>query len=292
MNNPLATALLFSTLAGLSTILGSVVTVFLFKPGPRFMSLTMGFSAGVMILISFGELLQESVAQAGFVPAYLAFFAGMGMMFLIDVLIPHIHMGETHDAAGVVVEDRAPEPENRDEGGEQHGWRHRLRHRLRHGAGYRRMTQGKLLRTGLLVALGIGIHNLPEGITTFVGTMHDTSLGLLIAVAIALHNIPEGISVSAPVFAATGKRGKALAWSALSGLAEPVGALLAAAFLLPFLNPMVMGIVLAAVAGIMVFISLDELIPVACSYCQEHLSILGVISGMVVMTISLGLLRA
>ena len=165
-------------------------------------------------------------------------------------------------------------------------------HRHRHGAGWGgEVHRGRLLKTGLLVALGIGVHNFPEGITTFASTVHDPALGIAIAIAIALHNIPEGIAVSTPVYAATGSRGKALLWSALSGLAEPVGAVLAAMFLLPFLNATVLGLALAAVAGIMVFISLDELIPVACSFCEEHLSIMGVIAGMVVMALSLGLLR-
>jgi ZIP family zinc transporter len=267
-----------TTLAGLSTMIGSFLTVFFCKPGPRSMSLLLGFSAGVMILISFGELLQEGIRITGFAPAYLAFFAGMGLMFLIDIFIPHIHMGDPHDAVGEPRDCPLPEAPDR------HGFRHG-----RKGRGP--MSEGRLLKTGLLVALGIGVHNFPEGITTFAGTLHDPRLGIAIAVAIALHNIPEGIAVSAPVFAATGSRSKALLWSALSGLAEPVGAVLTALFLMPFLNATVLGLVLAGTAGVMIFIALDELIPVACSFCEEHLSILGVIAGMVVMAASLGLLR-
>ncbi len=280
MNGVLGLALLLPTLAGLSTVLGSLLTVLLRKPGPRLMSLMMGFSAGVMILVSFGELLQEGIKDTGFAPAYLAFFGGMGVMFLIDALIPHIHMGERHDAEAEARACPIPDPG-------EHG-RHRYRHGAGHGGG---VNPGRLLKTGLLVALGIGVHNFPEGITTFASTMHDPTLGIVIAIAIALHNIPEGIAVSAPVYAATGSRRKALLWSALSGLAEPVGAVLAAVVLLPFLNVTVLGLVLAAVAGIMVFISLDELIPAACSYCEEHLSILGVTAGMVVMSFTLWMLR-
>jgi ZIP family zinc transporter len=280
MNPVIGLALLLPTLAGLSTVLGSLLTVFLCKPGPRFMSFMMGFSAGVMILVSFGELLQHGIEEIGFVPAYLAFFCGMAVMFLIDVLIPHIHMGERHDAGAELQIDLMPDPLDHS------------RHRHRHGAGWdSEMHRGRLLKAGLLVALGIGVHNFPEGITTFAGTLHDPSLGIAIAIAIALHNIPEGIAVSTPVYAATGSRSKALWSSAASGLAEPVGALLAAVVLLPFLNVTVLGLALAAVAGIMVFISLDELIPVACSFCEEHLSIMGVIAGMMVMVLSLGLLR-
>jgi ZIP family zinc transporter len=280
MNTPVGFALLLPTLVGLSTVLGSLLIIFVCRPGPRLMSLMLGFSAGVMILVSFGELLQQGIEETGFALAYLAFFGGMAAMFLIDVLIPHIHMGERHDAGGEARACRLPEPE----GHGRHGRRHR-------GAGHGEMHRGRLLQTGLLVALGIGVHNFPKGITSFVGAMQAPALGIAIAIAIALHNIPEGIAVSAPVYAATGSRGKALLWSALSGAAEPVGAALAAAVLLPFVNATVLGLVLAAVAGIIVFISLDELIPVACSFCEEHLSILGVIAGMVVMAFSLWVLR-
>jgi len=280
MNAAIGLALLLPTLAGLCTVLGSLLTVFLCKPGPRFMSFMMGFSAGVMILVSFGELLQHGIEEIGFAPAYLAFFGGMAVMFLIDILIPHIHMGERHDAGAELRIDLTPDPADHS------------RHQRRHEAGWdSEMHRGRLLKTGLLVALGIGVHNFPEGITTFAGTMHDPALGIAIAIAIALHNIPEGIAVSTPVYAATGSRVKALWSSAASGLAEPVGAVLAAVVLLPFLSAAVLGLALAAVAGIMVFISLDELIPVACSFCEEHLSIMGVIAGMVVMVLSLGLLR-
>jgi len=148
-----------------------------------------------------------------------------------------------------------------------------------------------LLKTGLFVALGIGIHNFPEGMAAFAGALEDPALGIAIAVAIAIHNIPEGLAVSAPVYAATGSRGKAFLWSFLSGVAEPIGAGLAALVLMPFLSEMVLGFVLASVAGIMVFISLDELVPVARSFGEEHLSIVGIVAGMMVMALSLWMLQ-
>jgi ZIP family zinc transporter len=253
MNTPIGFALLLSALAGLSTTLGSLLGIFVRKPGPRFMALTLGFSGGVMILVSFVELLQGGIEAVGFAPAHLAFFGGMVVMFLIDALIPHHYMAEHHRT-----------------GEESHN--------------------SQLLKTGLFVALGIGIHNFPEGMASFAGALEDPSLGIAIAVAIAIHNIPEGLAVSAPVYAATGSRGKAFLWSFLSGVAEPIGAGLAAAVLLPFLNETLLGFVLAAVAGIMVFISLDELVPVARSFGEEHLSIVGVVVGMVVMALSLWML--
>ena len=253
MAGNIAVALALTALAGLSTTIGGLLGIFVKKPGPRFMALTMGFAGGVMILVSFVELLQGGVETVGFGPAHLAFFAGMLGMFLIDFLIPHEYMAEHHHAGG--------------------------------------NGQGALMKTGLLVALGIGIHNFPEGMATFTGALQDVSLGVAIAGAIALHNIPEGLAVSAPVYAATGSRRKAFLWSFLSGLAEPAGAAVAALVLMPFLNDAVLGLMLAAVAGIMVFISLDELLPVARSFGQEHLSIVGVGLGMAVMAASLWMLK-
>jgi len=217
------------------------------------MTLTLGFSAGVMLHVSFVELLQGGIESAGFMPAHVAFFVGMAVMFAIDVLIPHDYLGQ-----------------------EEHA-----------GVG---MRSSNLLKTGLFVALGIGIHNFPEGMAAFAGALDNPSLGIAIAVAIAIHNIPEGLAVAAPIYAATGNRRRAFAYSFLSGLAEPVGAGLAALILMPWLTQALLGYVLAGVGGIMVFISLDELVPVARSFGHEHLAITGVIIGMLVMSVSLWML--
>lgn len=217
------------------------------------MTLTLGFAAGVMVMVSFVELLPGGIEAIGFGLAHLAFFGGMLSMFLIDALIPHTYIAERH-----------------------HGGRRR-----------RRGRRQRLLKTGLFVALGLAIHNFPEGMATFAGTLKDVQLGMAIAVAIALHNIPEGLAVSAPVYAATGSRGQAFLWSLLAGLAEPVGAALAALFLFPFLTDALLGWLLSAVAGIMIFISLDELLPAAHAFGEEHLAITGVILGMMVMAASL-----
>ena len=246
--------LLLSVLAGAATMVGSLIGMVVKKPGPRFLVLSLGFSAGVMIYVSFVELLQSGISSIGFLPAQLFFFLGMAVTFLFDAMIPHDYMAE-HNLT--------------DKG-----------HRKRN-----------LARTGLFVALGIGIHNFPEGLAVFAATLHDVKVGIAIAVAIALHNIPEGIAVSVPVFTATGSRSKAFWWSFFSGMAEPAGALVAAVFLLPFLNAAVVGMLLSVVAGIMVFISIDELVPVSRSYGEEHLSILGFIVGMVIMAASLWMVR-
>ena len=247
-------ALLLTAGAGLATTLGAVLGLAVREPGRRFMGFSLGFSAGVMVLVSFVELLANAIEEIGFLQAHIAFFAGMAGILLIDFMVPHEYLGEKHFSEG--------QPER------------------------------GLMRTGLLVAFGIGIHNFPEGMATFAGGLQDLRVGFAIAVAVAIHNIPEGLAVSAPIYAATGSRRKAFIWSFLSGVSEPVGAGLAALVLLPFLTATVLGGVLAAVAGIMVAISLDELMPAAKTYGSEHTPIVGAVIGMIVMALSLWMLSA
>ena len=276
MGGSIGFALLLSLLAGLSTGLGSLLAIFVKKPGPRFITLALGFSCGVMVLVSFQELLHEGINAVGFAPAYVAFFGGMILMLLIDALIPHEFMAEHRDdqALGVLP-------------GECPRGRRRRRGRQR---GYA-VCDNRLYRLGLCTAIGVIIHNVPEGMASFAGALQDTGVGIAIAAAIALHNIPEGLAVSAPVYASTGSRKQALLWGLLCGLAEPAGAALAALILFPFLSPTVLGYLLAAVAGIMVFIALDELLPAAHEYNLGHMGVIGVMGGMAVMALSLWLLN-
>jgi ZIP family zinc transporter len=253
MDYQVGTAFLLTAAAGLSTTIGSGLALLVRQPGAKLMGFALGFSAGVMVLISFVELLPGSIQSIGFLPAHAGLLAGMAGFLVIDMLIPHDYVGE---------HDHHETPEKR-----------------------------RLMRVGMLLMLGIGIHNVPEGMVTFVGALQDAHLGLAIAIAIAIHNIPEGLAVAAPVYAATGSRRKAFLWSFLSGVSEPVGAALAALILLPFLSASVLGWVLAVVAGIMIAISLDELIPVARSFKTEHSPILGVMTGMGVMALSLWILK-
>ncbi len=262
--NAILLALGITALAGLSTGVGGLINFFVKKPTPKFMGFTLGFSAGVMILISFVELLDESIEDLseaygeglGFPLALLAFFGGMTGIFLLDILVPHDYIGDhdDHDTVGGREEDEG------------------------------------LLRVGILTAVGIAIHNFPEGLATFFATLHDVRLGVSIAVAIAIHNIPEGIAVAAPVYAATGSRVKGFLYSLYAGLAEPAGALIAAVILLPFLSEALLGWVLGAVGGFMVAISLDEIMPAAKTYGSKHTPIVGTIFGMIVMALSLVLL--
>ncbi len=244
-------ALMLTALAGLATTIGSIIALFYREPSPKYMAFIMGFSAGVMIYISFVELLQTGIKSVGFIYANLAFFSGMAVLFLIDISLPHIYMLEECDTDN--------------------------------------SSQSRLKKVSVFMVLGIAIHNFPEGMATFVGAIKDINIGISLATAIAIHNIPEGIAVSAPIFASTRNARKAFLWSFLSGISEPVGALIAGLILLPFINDFILGLMLSAVGGMMIFISFDELLPVSQSYGKEHISIIGVIVGMVVMSLSLAL---
>jgi ZIP family zinc transporter len=270
----LSFAMLLTTLAGLSTGIGSAIAFFIRKPKYSYLSFLLGFSAGVMIYISFVELLKTSVEDVGFMSANLGFFAGIGFIALLDILIPHEYeeerSGTPRFAAvrrvfGRLLKQNETSPENDAAPG--------------------------LMRIGVLTALGIAIHNFPEGMVTFSSVATgDAALGIKVAVAIAIHNVPEGIAVSAPILYATGNRRQAFLWSFSSGLAEPAGAIIGYAILHPFLTPSLLSIMLAVVAGIMVYISLVELLPVAHRYGKQQLVVGGIVVGMLVMAGSLFML--
>lgn len=251
--------------AGLSTGIGSLIAFFARSTNKKFLSIALGFSAGVMIYVSMIEIFNK--ARSSLVAALgpkmgswitvIAFFSGMLLIAIIDKLIPSYQ--NPHELRGV---ERMDEDEEK-------------------------AKKLKLLRTGVFVAIAIAIHNFPEGFATFIAALHDPEVAIPVAVAIAIHNIPEGISVSVPIYHATNSRKKAFIYSFLSGLAEPAGALIGYLILRNFINDFVFGIVFASIAGIMVFISLDELLPSAREYGEHHLSIYGLVSGMAVMALSL-----
>jgi len=261
-------AFLLTAIAGLSTGIGSLIALVTKKTNTKFLAYTLGLSAGVMIYISLVELMSEAQEilmgvygdKPGAFMAVIAFFVGMLLIAIIDKLVPE----EENPHACRTVECIGPncpiQPQK---------------------------DPKELLRTGIFTAAAVGIHNFPEGIATFVTAIQSPALALPIVVAIAIHNIPEGIAVSVPVYYATGDRKKAFLYSFSSGLAEPVGALLGYLVLLPFMSDTLYGILYAAVAGIMVYISVDELLPSAREYGEHHLSIYGLITGMAVMAVSL-----
>lgn len=258
-------ALGLTVFAGISTGIGGLFAFLSHRTNTKLLSVVLGFSAGIMIYVSFVEILMEAknhlVIDYGPVSGawitVVSFFGGMFLIAIIDKLIPSLD--NPHESHKLEEMEQC-----------------RIENRNR-----------KLLRTGLLTAIAIGIHNFPEGLATFTAAVKEPALGVAIAIAIAIHNIPEGIAVAVPVYCATGNRKRALGMSLLSGLSEPVGAVIGYLILLPFYTNAVFGIVFAAVAGIMVFISLDELLPAAREYGEHHLSIYGLIAGMIVMSVSL-----
>lgn len=250
--------------AGLSTGVGSIIGLLSKKFNPRFLSISLGFSAGVMIYVSLIEIFPKAKISMvsyfgeknGYYMTVLAFFIGIAVIALIDRLIPSYE--NPHELKGV-----------------------------KEGEEDKNLENHKLMRMGVFSALAIAIHNFPEGFATFVGALNDPILGVSIAVAIAIHNIPEGLAVSVPIFYATKNRKRAFILSFLSGLSEPVGAVVGYFIMKSFMGDAAFGFVFAAVAGIMVYISLDELLPTAEEYGEHHIAISGVIAGMIVMAASL-----
>lgn len=250
-------------LAGLSTGIGSLMALFSRKFNPKFLAGSLGFSAGVMIYVSLVEIFTKAKisltalygAKPGYIFTVVAFFTGIAIIALIDKLVPSYE--NPHELKNLA--------------------------HPRAGGDYDR----KLMRMGLFSALAIGIHNFPEGLATFIGALQNPALGVSIATAIAIHNIPEGIAVSVPIYFATKSRQRAFYYSFASGLAEPLGALLGYFLLRAFFTEAAFGVVFALVAGIMVYISLDELLPTAEEYGEHHIAIGGLVAGMLVMASSL-----
>lgn len=261
------TAFLLTLFAGLATGAGSAIALVANKTDARLLASALGFSAGVMIYVSFLEMLPQSGALLG--AAFgsktaewlmaASFFGGILIAGLIDMLVPEVE--NPHELRGVECMTAAGGPAER-----------------------------QLMRMGVFTAAAIAVHNFPEGLAVFVSGLQDLRLGLPIAAAVAIHNVPEGIAVAVPVYYATGSRRKAFFYSFLSGLSEPLGAVLGFFALRPFMGPVVFGALLAAVAGIMVFISLDELLPGAHRAGAHHAAVAGLVAGMAVMALSLLLL--
>lgn len=252
--------------AGLSTGIGSLLALVTRKTNHQFLAGALGFSAGVMIYVSFVEIFAQArviIARSlgekdGFIYATVAFFVGILIIGIIDKLVPSFENPHEPKDVEDLSEEKSADIKRR-----------------------------KLLRMGLFSALAIGIHNFPEGMATFIATLDNPALGISIAIAIAIHNIPEGVAVSVPIYFATGSRKKAFIYSFISGLAEPVGAIIGYLILKPFLTDVIFGSIFAAIAGIMVFISLDQLMPTAEKYGEHHVAVYGLVAGMAVMAVSL-----
>lgn len=280
---------LLTLFAGLSTGIGSLIAFVARKTNKRFLSLSLGFSAGVMIYVSmieiFGKarssLMEELGEKGGSWATVAAFFGGIFLIAVIDKVIPSEE--NPHEAKSVVADCKHTKGEKcrTCAAGEN------CEAREKYGDEEEVPQKSKLMRMGVFTALAIAVHNFPEGLATFVSALQDPGIAIPIVAAIAIHNIPEGIAVSVPIYQATGSRKRAFFYSFISGLAEPVGALIGWLILMPVMNDVVFGVIFAAVAGIMVFISVDELLPAAREYGEHHISIYGLIGGMMVMAVSL-----
>lgn len=263
-------ALLLTFLAGISTSIGAVLAFFSKAKNYKILSLGLGFSAGVMIYVSFAEILVKS--KAAFFQIHhneitaellmlLCFFAGIGLSAFIDAAIPqdvNPHEPKSNSEFNVL---------------KPHAHASHAEHILK--------------RTGIFTALAIGIHNFPEGFATFTASLENTTLGLSIALAIAIHNIPEGMSISLPIYYSTQSKKKAFWYATLSGLAEPIGAVIGFFILFPLMQESTLAITFGIVAGIMIYISFDELLPASRIYGNAHTTILGITLGMAIMALSL-----
>ena len=264
MDNNILFAFGLTLFAGLSTGIGSLIGFLSKEFNPRFLTVSLGFSAGVMIYVSLVEIFakaKDSLSislgdRMGYVVTVIGFFIGIAVIALIDKLIPSYENPHEVNVAQKIEESTNAE-------------------------------KNKLMRMGVFSALAIAIHNFPEGLATFMSGLSDPTLGISIAVAVAIHNIPEGLAVSAPIFYATKSRKKAFILSFLSGLSEPIGAMIGYFVLRKIFSDITFGVIFASVAGIMVYISLDELLPTAEEYGEHHFAIGGLILGMFIMALSL-----
>ncbi|EAJ1453996.1 zinc transporter ZupT [Campylobacter jejuni] len=279
-------AMILTLFAGFSTAIGSIIAFFSRKDDLRVLSLGLGFSAGVMIYISFMEILPTALkdfknhydSHWAELLGLACFFGGILISLLIDKLIPedvnpHEPKKDLSELKICPLPQKGQNPPKFHPGEKLH-----------------QINTKALKRTGIFTALAIAIHNFPEGFATFISSLDNLTLGIAIAIAVAIHNIPEGLAVSLPIYHATGDKKKAFIYSALSGFAEPLGAFVGALILLPFIGDLTLAISFAVIAGIMVFISLDELLPAAKTYDKAHDSLYGLITGMAIMALSLNLL--
>lgn len=265
----IVTAVSLTVLAGLATGIGGLIVLKTKLNNTKFLSLSLGFSAGIMIYLSFMDLFPSALAslqksfgdKKGLLITTLGFFAGFFINALIDAIIPE-----------------------KDNPHEYYEYSKKEKEELAH------LGDNKLYQTGIQSAIAIAVHNFPEGLATFVAAMHDPKLGATLALAIAIHNIPEGMTVSIPIYYSTGNKSKAITYAFLSGLVEPVGGIVAYIFLKSFMSDTIFGIIFAVVSGIMVFISIDKLLPTAERYGGHHTSIYGLCTGMLVMASSIILL--
>ncbi|MCD7097234.1 zinc transporter ZupT [Stenotrophomonas sp. MMGLT7] len=259
-NHGVLIALGVSLAAGLATALGSLMVLFSKRPDPRLLAFGLAFAGGAMVYVSLSEILNKAIAsfaldygdRLGFTFGTLAFLGGVLLIVAIDHFIPNPH--ESLDPGDPL---------------------------------FHKGSQGYLRRVGLLTAVAVTAHNFPEGLATFFATLESPSVGMPLAFAIAIHNIPEGIAIAVPVYFATHNKLYAFGASLLSGLAEPIGAVIGYVALAGVLSNAVFGLVFGLIAGVMVFLALDELLPAAKRYARGHETVYGLVTGMATLALSL-----
>lgn len=261
----ISTPLILTILAGASTFIGAILGILTKKPSARLLGFSLGFAAGIMLLISLMEMLPAALATPSVNPilCYAMFIIGLLGYFAIDRLLPHYHPQDIPCKTGDIECMKQVQSSH----------------------------QEKLKRTAILLTLGISLHNFPEGIATFVTATANIELGFGIAIAVAIHNIPEGLAVAAPIYLATGSKWQALFWASISGCSEILGGLLTYFVLGDLVSETLMAGIMAAVSGIMVALSVDELIPLAKEVDPERNPSIGILCGMTVMGFSLILLQ-
>lgn len=235
-------AVLLSLIAGTATGVGGILVVLLGRISDRFIAGSMGFASGVMLLVSFLNLFVESLDLTSYLNVSLAFATGSVVMIVIDSLLPHLELGRRENG----------------------------------------VLKSKLLHSGLLILIGITLHNIPEGVIVSAGYSHLPQLGILIAVAVFFHNLPEGIATAVPLASAGSRKRDVILATFISGLAEPLGALSGGTLLIGASNE-VLGFALAFAAGVMTYITADELIPIAHERGHKHSVSIGILLGMMFM---------
>lgn len=296
--NPVWAALILTSIAGLSTTIGAFLGVINRKPSPRFISFILAISGGVMVFLSFVEMFVPAWENTNQGYALLFLGIGLGIGFLFDVLLPEEENVHEHIFNGTLVYDESGEPSLQHPKGKGFHRGHKHFGRAGRGRGGNKqckemycIEEQKFMKLGILTVLALFLHNLPEGLATFSATLLDPKLGIEIAVATAMHNIPEGISVALPIYLATKNKKKAVFYAFLSGLAEPVGGLIAYGILLPFIQKpsgqIILNFMLALTAGIMIYISVDVLIPTAKLIEYKHTMIIGFTLGMLVIGLTI-----
>ncbi len=245
-------AILLTLFAGFSTSIGGLVAFSVKETNSKTFSILLGFSVGVMLYVSFVELLHHSIEIFHILIATLFFVIGIGIMYSFDLLISHKH----HLNKSIFTRDTENPVVN-------------------------------VEKSSKLIVVGIFVHKILEGMVILVGVLEDLRLGVLLAFAIALHNIPEGMAVALPVYTSTKSKKKAFLWSFITGLSEPLGTLIVGLIFYPFINEYFLGAMLAIVAGLMVYIAIDELLPVSQHFGNERLSTLGILAGIVIIALSI-----